>query len=228
MKVPVNVFLVLILLTLCRSSLIAQDGVTEKKHAFTFSLTSCLVNEINAGVEFPLGPGKILELNGGLIFVNDFLEDQTSDWKNSQAFSEHGFTARAHLKVMSSTEKTNKKWRNYIAPGLVFKSLYYNEQWFTNVLSDSKDRKYFERLYQSRDRMKVGIEFLWGKVYTLNKTFSFDFFYGGGVMGTKATRNVLKTIEDSRTNEIDESSKVITSYYLRPLITTGFKICIRF
>ncbi len=225
-KANQHIFLLFILLLGWKTNF-SQEAKPYRKNAFSFNLTGCLANEINMSYERYISRRKCIQIDGGIIFVNDFLVDQTESWNNPLVFSEHGYAARIHYKIFSSSDNETKKWRDYISPGLIFKHLYYNEHLFTNELNDSKGN-YFEYIYQSRIRTKVGIEFLWGKVYELNRTFSFDFFYGGGIVANYVERTVLKRIPDSRKNEIVDQNTTSNNLYFRPNATLGFRFRVRF
>ena len=199
-KANQHIFLLFILLFSWKPNF-SQEAKPYRKNAFSFNLTGCLANELNMSYERYISRRKCIQIDGGIIFVNDFLVDQTESWNNPLVFTEHGYAARIHYKIFSSSENETKKWSDYISPGLIFKHLYYNEHLFTNELNDTSGN-YFEYIYQSRIRTKVGIEFLWGKVYELNRIFSFDLFYGGGIVANYVERTVLKRITDSRKNDI--------------------------
>jgi hypothetical protein len=206
----------------------AQEVKPSGKLALSFNLTSCYVNELNISLEIFTSKRKSLMFDGGLVFVNEMLEEQTKDWNNSQLFSEHGYTGRFHYKVFSRKDDEANRWHDYIAPGIIYKHLYYNAQWFTNVLKDKHNAKYFERVYQSRVRTKFGLEFIWGNVYEMNRTFAFDFFYGGGILATFSQRKIIRTIPDSRKNVTAEINDTDESFYVRPSATVGIKLRVRF
>jgi hypothetical protein len=219
-------FILLISGILILSDIHAQEKRSFKSNVFSVNLTSCLVNELQGGLEHFFTKRTSVEINGGLIFVNDFLEDQTKDWKNAQVFSEHGYAVRIHLKLYTNTDDEMKKWKSYIAPGIIYKDLYYNEQWFEYELGD--EHKYYERIYQSRTRMKGGIEFLWGKVYHITNTLSLDFYYGGGIVATTVKRHIIQYQPDSRSPEIQDINKTDDSFYVRPIANAGIKLCLSF
>ena len=220
------IFLFFIFLLGWKSSY-SQGANLSAKNSFSFNLTGCFINEINLGFERRISNRKSLEIDGGIIFVNNFLVDQTKNWNNSLAFSEHGYAARVHYKIFAATEAGTKKWRDYISPGLLFKHLYYNELLLTNEFKDYHGT-FFEYINQSRIRTKLGLEFLWGKVYEVNRTCSFDFFYGGGVVANFVEKKIIQRIPDSRKNEIVDVNKIYNSIYFRPYATLGLKFSIRF
>ena len=82
--------------------------------------------------------------------------------------------ARVHYKIFKKPEDDKTKWRDYISPGIAYKYLYYNNQWFENELTDDNGVTYNERLFQHRFRSKMSLEFIWGKVYEMNQTFAFE------------------------------------------------------
>src|SRR5690606_25669694 len=121
------------------------------------------VNEINISLERFISARRSIEINGGLIYVNEGLVDLSKDWTNTHYFNEHGGAARFIYKIYKRPVD-GSKWRDYIAPGISYKYLYYKAQWFENELSDSKG-SYHERIFQRRFRNKFGLEFMWGKIY---------------------------------------------------------------
>jgi hypothetical protein len=210
----------------------SQEIPAYGKNAFAFELGRAAINELNMSYERFLTSRKTIEFTGGLVFVNDNLEEIFKGWKNGQVFSEHGYTGRFNYKVFRRTEGSTKKWRDYISPGLSYKHLYYNEQWFENDRTDSKDVKYKERFFQKRERNKYSIDFVWGKVYEMNGTFALEFYYGGGVAATDVTRTVLRIQPDDRIPESDggvyDVNNEVKSFYIRPYPFAGMKLRIRF
>lgn len=198
------------------------------KNSFSFNLTRYAFTEINFGYERFISFRKSIEINGGLIYVNDKFEKETMNWKNAQAFSEHGYAGRFYYKVFRRVEDNTKKWRDYIAVGFSYRHLYYNEQWFDILQTDTLGIKYNERIFQKRERNKYGVEFLWGKVYEMNRTFALEFYYGGGVCATDVTRTIVLNQPDERNPEIIEVNSDIHSFYIRPYPMLGMKLRVRF
>ena len=183
----------------------AQEPVVYGKNAFAFNLTRMAVSEINLSYERFLTSRRSIEFGGGLIYVNNYLKDQTKDWSDAELFSEHGYAGRFHYKIFKRPENSTK-WRDYISPGIVFKNLYYNDR---PIISETKpdyltydsiltsdtliytkdDTVYYnEKFLQKRKRIQIGIQFLWGKVYEASKTFAIEFYFGAGINITMATR----------------------------------------
>jgi hypothetical protein len=164
---------------------------------------------------------RSIEFNGGIIYVNNFLEDRKDDWNNTTLFSEHGYAGRIHYKIFKRSED-NSRWKDYIAPGIVYKHMYYNVQWFDN----NKSGDTLQRIYQKRDRDKFGIEFLWGKVYEMSPGLALEFYYGAGIMLTSVTRTISK-VQEVGNPEIINYNSVISSFYVRPTIQVGMKLRFR-
>lgn len=247
----------------------AQEASVYKKNAFSFNLTRMAVNEINMGYEHWLSIRKSIEFSGGIIYVNDFLVEQTDEWTNAVSVSEHGFAARFHYKMYKRPAE-GSKWQDYIAPGIVFKSLYYNDK---SIVSEKEDiisndsiytidtviyiiapnfetLDYIETFQQKRERLQLGIQFLWGKVYEASKTIAIEFYFGGGVNITMATRtdhSRYATYKKKETNYkyygpdlipetvVDDNQRrnqsipdfVDKSLYARPSIQLGVKLRFR-
>lgn len=185
-------------------------------------------NEVNLNYELFFNARKSLELSLGLIYVNDALEDLSKDLSNSHYFSEHGFSFRAAYKLYKRSTD-DSKWRDYIAPAIMYKYLYFNNQWFQNELKDSKGNTYNECLYQHRYRSKFGFEFLWGKVYNFNQTFAIEMFYGVGLRATSSVRSDLLKMDNCDSLEVyvpdygDDKR-----FFLRPALRAGAKFRISF
>jgi len=153
----------------------AQETPEYRKNAFSINITRCISNELNLSFEKRLSVRRALEFNLGLIYINDPLQEFAKTWANTQYFYERGFAARVHYKIFKKPEDDKTKWRDYISPGIAYKYLYYNNQWFENELTDDNGVTYNERLFQHRFRSKMSLEFIWGKVYEMNQTFAFEF-----------------------------------------------------
>lgn len=217
------------LLFLVNFQAFSQEVPEYKKNALTVDLTLSATNEINLGYERFFSDRRSLEVSLGLVYVNDYLEDFSKEWTNSHYFSEHGFSARVAYKLYKRPVEESK-WRDYIAPAIVYKYLYFNNQWFENELTDEKTGvKYTECLYQHRFRDKFGFEFLWGKIYEFNKTTSLEMFYGVGLRGTVSLRS------DKLKQDICDSTEIYVpnygddhSFYLRPVLRAGVKLKVFF
>ncbi len=207
----------------------AQEVPEYKKNALNVDVTLAATNELNLGYEHFFSDRRSLEVSLGLVYVNEYLEDFSKEWTNSHYFSEHGFSARVAYKLYKRRVE-DSKWRDYIAPALVYKYLYFNNQWFENELKDEKTGvKYNECLYQHRFRDKFGFEFLWGKVYEFNPTTSLEMFYGVGLRGTLSLRS------DLLKQDICDSTAIYVpnygddqSFYLRPVLRVGVKFKVAF
>ena len=102
----------------------AQETAVYGKNAFSINLTRLAVSEINLSYEHFLNSRRSIEFDGGLVYTNDFLNDQIKDWSKSTLFSEHGYTGRFHYKIFKRSEEKTR-WQEYISPGIVYKNLYY-------------------------------------------------------------------------------------------------------
>jgi hypothetical protein len=225
----------------------AQDNPSYGKHAFSINITRSSLNELSFSYEYWLSFRKSIEFTGGYIYVNDFLRDQFDDWKNSTIFSEQGYSFRLHYKIFRRTENESR-WHDYISFGMVYKYLYYNNYEIvgtdikydssllkTNPIlyADSGAFQYTENFLRDSKRSKMGVEFIWGHVYDLNKVFAFEFYYGAGINATIASH-----IDHSRTaiyvnpkhQWISQPIPDFTydNFYLRPTVMLGIKFRIRF
>lgn len=222
MKFPARLFLSIAILIGLQPLVVRGQESDYGRNAISFNLTRLAVNEINMSFEHWYSSRRSLEISGGLVYVNSFFREQFSEWTNSQPFAERGFAARVHYKIFKRIEGASR-WKDYIAPGIVYRYLYYDNQWFESGSFLTLDRvSYAERVYQHRVRSKFGLEFLWGKVYEMNSTLSFDFYYGAGVMFTSSRRFVIAS--EPYNNDLGEK----TSFYVRPSIQAGIKFRIRF
>lgn len=163
----------------------------------------------------------------GLIYVNSSLEDLAKDMSNTHYFSEHGFSARVAYKLYKRPVE-DSKWRDYIAPALTFKYLYFNNQWFTNETTDSLDNKIEECLYQHRYRSKFGFEFLWGKVYNFNSTFALEMFYGVGLRATTSVRADIYRKDNCDSTQVTYLDFEDSRFFIRPSLRAGLKFRISF
>jgi hypothetical protein len=203
----------------------AQES-TYGKNAVSFNLTRMATSEINMGIEHFLDSRKSIEIIGSLVYVHDNLAEAAKKYSDTPLFSEHGYAGRAYYKVYKRPDDKSK-WRDYIATGLIYKHLYYNEQWFENEKTDDDGTVYHERIYQSRVRDRLGVEFLWGKVYEMNRTFAFEFYYGAGLVVTSVSRTDYLKQPDDREPEIIVLNITDESVYFRPSIQLGIKFRIR-
>jgi hypothetical protein len=213
-------FFLLILILAGFKPVLAQDAPEYRKNAFSFNLTRYAVNELNLSFEHRYSLRRGIEFNAGLIYVNDQLQELTKDWVNTQYFYERGFAARIHYKIFKRKESDETSWRDYIAPGISYKYLYYNNQEFTG---DNGGKT--EIVYQHRFRNKISLEFLFGKVYEMNNTFALEFYYGAGITGTLSDRYVVYRIPDTKKMdqvlEVNDHSK---TFYVRPMVMAGIKL----
>ena len=198
----------------------SQDAPEYRKNAFSFNLTRYMVNELNLSYEHRFSLRRGIEFNFGYIYVNDEIKDLTKDWVNTQYFYEHGCAARFHYKIFKRKDLDETKWRDYIAPGVSYKYLYYNNQEFISE-TDGKS----EILYQHRFRHKMSLEFLFGKVYEMNSTFAFEFYYGAGITGTLSDRYVEYRIPDTKKMDVRVAvNDHAKDFYVRPLVMAGVKL----
>ena len=198
-----------------------------KKNAIAFDITQMASNELNINYERFFSSRRSLELAIGLIYVNSSLEDLAKDMSNTHYFSEHGFSARVAYKLYKRPVE-DSKWRDYIAPALTFKYLYFNNQWFTNETTDSLDNKIEECLYQHRYRSKFGFEFLWGKVNNFNSTFALEMFYGVGLRATTSVRADIYRKDNCDSTQVTYLDFVDSRLFIRPSLRAGLKFRISF
>jgi len=205
----------------------AQEVPEYKKNAFQFNLGNYGVNEINFGFEHFFSARRSLEINGGLVYRNDFLVDMAKDWTNSLYFYERGFTVRAQYKLFKKKPE-DSKWRDYISPMIYFKYLYYGKTWFANELKNEKTGDpYDEYIYQTRFRDRFGFQFHFGKIYEMNQTFALEFYYGVGLRGTLVNRiDVAK--QDSANAPVYQVNWQDDRFYVRPSIHGGVKLRVSF
>jgi hypothetical protein len=213
----------LLIVATWQASAYAQESPAYRKNMISFDLVKDAINELNFNYEHRGSIKNGIEFSVGLIYVNKILEDFSKSWTNSNYFSEHGFSARVHYKIYKRGAD-GSKWRDYIAPGISYKYLYYYYQWFENEKSDGT----FERIFQTRYRNKFGIDFNWGKVYEMNSTFAFEFYYGAGITVTTVNRTDLLVQPDDRKDAIYYANFNQKSLYFRPSIMGGIKLRIGF
>jgi hypothetical protein len=204
-----------------------------RRTAFTFNLTRLMVNEVNFGFEQFVSQRRSIEFDGGVVFANEFLQDAADNLTVDPIFYEHGYAVRFHYKIWHTKE--NSKWRNYIAPGLNFKHVYYNDYAVIIEKVDESYRpaeSYTETLLQDRERDKFGVDFIWGNVYEASRTFAFEIYYGAGLTVSSVRRldHDHHIVYDNPA--IDYKNKTIPnsvdhSVYLRPIPMLGFKLVVR-
>ncbi len=207
----------------------AQETAVYGKNAFSINLTRLAVSEINLSYEHFLNSRRSIEFDGGLVYTNDFLNDQIKDWSKSTLFSEHGYTGRFHYKIFKRSEEKTR-WQEYISPGIVYKNLYYNDKDLTSIEKlDYFNLRYKETYLQKRSRSIFGVEFLWGKVFEPGRTLTFDFYYGAGINATISKRtdynryaNYVNPSNQSRNQSIPDFED--KSFYMRPYILIGLKL----
>lgn len=217
------------LVILLYSSAFSQETPEYKKNAIAVDITQMATNEINLNYERFFSNRRSLEVALGLIYVNEGLVDLSKEWSNTHYFSEHGFSVRVAYKLYKR-QLEDSKWRDYIAPAIMYKYLYFRSQWFENEKTDEvTGNKITECLYQNRYRSKFGFEFLWGKVYDFNKTFALEMFYGVGIRATSSVR------KDLLKQDICDSTEIYVPnygpderFFIRPALRAGLKFRISF
>lgn len=232
MKIKAVYFFILsiILLAFNPESLIGQESTGSSKTAISFNITRMLVNEINIGFERVTSKRKSFEFDGGIIYPNTFFQDAAETFTDDPYFYEEGYAGRFHLKYWRDRE--NSKWRNYIAPGISYKHVYYNDYPLSIDKTDSQGKPYTETLLQDRVRDKFGVDIIWGNVYEASNSFAFEIYYGAGA----TISSVKRTDHDryatyERSSDQAKNSSIPTyidySLYFRPVLLLGFKLVIR-
>lgn len=231
MKKLLPFFLLFFLAIATKNSYAQEEENYYRKNAISFNVTRSAVSELNMSIEHFLTPRKSIEFNGGLIYVNSFLEDQFNNWANATTFSEHGFAGRFHIKTFKRYE-SNTKWRNYTAPGLAYKQVYYNDM---PVVSKEPKLDYFRHQYnesflRKENRRIIGLEFLWGSVYEASGTFGFEFYYGAGINVTMSEttdhdRHIVYLNPTYPETTLPDFVRDKT--YARPYLMLGFKLRLR-
>ena len=216
--------IILLILSLIFNFADAQESPVYRKNAFSFNLTRYAINELNLTYERRLSVRRAIEFNAGLIYINDPIQESAKTWVNTQYFYERGFAARFYYKIFKRPEDDKTNWRDYISPGISYKYLYYNNQWFESEADGHGKERYF----QHRFRSKISLEFIWGKVYEMNKTFAFEFFYGAGLTGTLSDRYVIYYQPDDRKTEIKTVNDHDKRFYVRPALLLGAKLRLSF
>lgn len=200
----------------------AQEVPVYKKNALALDLTQYGTNELNLNFEHFFSVRRSIEFTAGMVYANNVLAEFGKSWTNSHYFEEHGFSARIAYKLYKP-QIEDSKWRDYIAPGLIYKYLYYNNQWFENETSNSKGDKYTEAIYQHRFRHKFGLEFVWGKVYEMNKSLAFELYYGVGLRGTLSSRTDIQKQDTVGVSKIYDVNFTDDNFYVRPTLRGGVK-----
>jgi len=203
-----------------------------KEHSNFISLNvgQYFVNEINLGYEHFLSEKKSIEVNGGIIYRNEFWLNVASDWINSQYFREHGFAARVYYKIYKKiSEKNNNK--SFYSFGLNYQYLYFNNEWIETgkliTLNYGGDNVVVnEEILMHRLRHRIGAQLLLGNVIPAGNNFALEIYYGLGVRGIYSNR-----FDVARGGTVN-GEKVIqkylnyedTHFYLRPTIHAGVKL----
>lgn len=227
----VRSFLFIIILLSARSVTVsAQDSPPYKKMALTFNITRMIVNEINMGVEIFITQKKSIEFDGGVVYANEFMQNAAESFTNDAIFSEHGYAARFHYKFWQ--RKEGSKWRIYVAPGVVYKHLYYTDLPVTISKTDNQGKPYTETLKQDRTRDKGGLEFLWGNVFEANKFLALEIYYGAGISVTAAERTDYDRYATYERESDQYKNQTLPTYidntvYFRPVLNAGFKLVMR-
>lgn len=201
-----------------------SEEVAYKKNSINTNITLCITNEINFGIERFITPRRSIEINGGIVYVNEFLEEAAKAWTNSHYFSEEGFTIRMAYKMYKKRAE-GSRWTDYISPVLIYKYLFYDEKWFENEVDNSD---YEECILQSRTRHKFGFEFLWGKVYELSPSTAFELYYGVGLRGTSVERTDIAKQDSCDVSPVYMVNWTDDNFYLRPSIHGGVKFRVNF
>ncbi len=225
-----------------------QESAVYGKHAIAINLTRCTVNEISVSYEYWLNFRKSIEFNWGLVYVNDFFQEQVKDWENAMLFSEHGYAGRFYYKIHKRAEE-NTRWRDYIAYGVSYKYLYFNDYLINNgeIKFDPIDKiiqpdtiiykdtvvAYTEQFLRDSERHKIGIEFIWGKVYEASKTIAFEFYFGGGLVANIASHTDHSRYATYQSSKFQYLNQPIPDYtydqfYMRPVALLGIKFRVRF
>jgi len=224
----------------------AQESAVYGKHAFSINLTRSSVNELNVGYEYWLNFRKSIEINWGLVYVNSFFEKRVSDWKNATLFSEHGYAGRLYYKIYKRPVE-NSKWRDYMAFGVSYKYLYFNDYFIddgdikydsslykTNpVLYEDSVFSYSEQFLRDSKRHKIGVEFIWGKVYEASRTIAFEFYFGAGINAniashTDHSRNPIYVNPEHQWIAKPIPDFKYEQFYMRPVALLGIKFRLRF
>ena len=207
----------------------AQDKPVYHENTIGINVVQLALNEFSISLEHRFSPRRSLELSGGYVYVNKLFEKMTEDWTNSHNFSELGFSLRAGYKFYKKSAE-GSRWKNYIEPIIVYKYLFYNNQWFNYERTNQKNGEiYTECFFQNRLRIKFGIDFIWGKEYSLNKKYSLEFFWGGGLRATSVERqDVLKQDTCGVSKILVLGREIDKQFYIRPTLTAGIKFRFNF
>jgi hypothetical protein len=219
----------------------AQTSASDGKkitNVISFNIGQYLVNEINLGYEYFLSENKSIELNGGLIYQNQFLMSLSEDWINSQYFREQGFAVRAYYKTYKkSNEKKNSK--TFYSFGLNYQYLFFNEDWFDTGKTFTLDSNVVtvpphpykdpnagdEQVLMHRLRHRIGVQLLLGNVLPMGSNFFLEFYYGLGLRGIFSRRTDVARITTIDGSEYyQDLNSVDNSFYVRPTIHAGVKL----
>ena len=219
----------------------AQTSASEGKkitNAISFNVGHYLVNEINLGYEYFISEKKSIEVNGGLIYKNEFWLNLASDWTNSHYFREQGFAVRAYYKTYKKTsEKSNNK--SFYSLGLNYQYLYFDEDWFetdklytldSTVKTDPQHpfngpKVGDEQILMRRLRHRLGVQLLLGNVIPMSNHFFVEIYYGLGLRGIFSRRTDVARITTVNGEEYyQDLNYVDNDFYLRPTIHAGVKL----
>jgi len=216
----------------------AQPGKPEINNAISINVGQYFINEVNIGYEHFLSENKSLELNGGIIYRNEFLLNLTDEWTQSQYFREHGFAVRAYYKAYkSSSEKNNNQ--SFYSFGLNYQYLYFDDDWFdTNKLFtlDStvktepqhpykNPKSGEEKILMHRLRHRLGVQLLLGNVIPAGNNFFLEFYYGLGLRGIFSKRTDVARITTIEGEEyLQNLNYEDNDFYVRPTIHAGVKL----
>ena len=212
----------------------AQTAASDGKkitNAISFNIGQYLVNEINLGYEYFLSEKKSIEVNGGIIYSNEFWKNVASEWTNSQYFRENGFAVRAYYKTYKkASEKSHNK--SFYSFGLNYQYLYFNNQWIETdkrgkVKPEGDTVSHFgpEEILMHRLRHRIGLQLMLGNVIAADKTFALEIYYGLGIRGIFSNRfDVARRVTEDGEIFSQELNYEDKSFYVRPTIHAGVKL----
>jgi hypothetical protein len=176
-----------------------EGTLVEKEHTnfISVNLGQYFINEINLGYEHFISKKNSIEVNGGIIYRNEFWLNLASDWVNSQYFREQGFAARVYYKTYKkANEKNNNK--TFYSFGLNYQYLYFNDEWInTNKIGTVNEyitqdsiiiHSGPEEILMHRTRHRLGIQLMMGNVIPAGNNFAIEVYYGLGVRGIFSNR----------------------------------------
>lgn len=217
-----------VVFSFCMLQTKGQDAPVYPKNAMSFNLTQYAVNELNFGYEVFISQYRSVELNGGLIYKNSIWADLTKNLDDPLYFSERGFATRFVYRIYKK-EISKAGNRSYIAPMLVYKYQYLNQQWLEVDEKDNNDVTHHYCSYVTRFRSKIGLQFFWGKIVPLSKTFALDLYLGTGLRATLSDRwELYKSENECIMNDKTFINFRTNNFYLRPTIHGGVRLKIMY